>query len=354
MSRDSNLYNRNINSVHMAPVSQMKPRRKALWGIVVFNLCGLPWTLSKPLGEKASLARAEGATLQGDVANSVAAVGARHSPTAPTCEAFAGGTTVPEIRLRVWHQLENLMGSPVAPDLDAARFRKAFEAYVHPTLARPLADMSAAQEAGKTLPGSCDPFGGQKCAILTALKETGTVPFASGPIEEESLLGMYSLLMSQALAGGRAIPDILDGLASQLPPTRASFLVCMAAREALEGVIRIRGPLKSEELAAWQRLATARHPVYRGLALLGAPRVCANQDQLTSIYALFRHESDPVLFGRAVERLGQIASSGARSELQAIKADVLKSGRADALPLLDSVLAQQAEAVQREDARQNK
>ncbi len=265
-------------------------------------------------------------------------------------KSFIGSTTLPEIRTRVRQQIEHLIGDPASPNLDAVRIRKAFESFIHPTLTANIGPLNPAQESGKTIAEGCDPFGSEQLTIFTSLQDKGEVPFASGPIEQESLLGMFSILMIQAGAGGREIPKTLEGLASRLPPTRADFFVCMAAREALQAVNRTSGPLRSEELAAWQRLATAQNSVYRGLALLGAPRVCVDQDQLTAIYASFRHESDPDLFRRAIERLAQFANDGAQSQLKAIREDALNSERSESLSMLDKALLQQAEAVKMKSA----
>ena len=322
----------------------MTSKRKALLSVVLISLCGLSVYLRKPLTENGSEVKSEGALPKTNAVNPRVAVVSPTPPATSDSRTFAGGTTLPEIRSRVRQRLENLVVNPATPNLDVARFRKAFESFVHPSLATALEGMNTEQEGGKTVPGSCDPFGSEALTIFTTLQENGAVPFASGPIEEESLLGMFSILMIQAGAGGREIPVTLEGLASHLPPTRADFLVCMAAREALQTVNRTSGPLRPAELATWQQLATAQNPLFRGLALLGAPRVCIDQDQLTVIYASFRHESDPGLFRRAVERLSQFTNNGAQSQLQAMKADALNSGRSESLSILENALLQQAEA----------
>ena len=323
----------------------MSSKQTVLFSAVLISIGGVFWYVIKTDKTKESKLNPErsrsiaGATLPAE--NRVTPLPQLKSDSG----SFVGGTTWPEIRSRVRMRIESLVGNPATPNLDPEQFKKAFEAFIHPNLVIALEGMSVEQESGKTIAGDCDPFGSEALTISIALQEKGELPFASGPTEQEALLGMFSILMIQAGAGGREIPNTLEGLSSRLPPTRADFIVCMAVREALQAVNRTSGPLRSEEFAAWQRLATAQNPVYRGLALIGAPRVCIDQAQLTTIYASFGHESDSELFRRAIERLSQFANSDAQSALRAIREDVLKTGRSKLLSILDNALLQQAEAV---------
>jgi hypothetical protein len=84
--------------------------------------------------------------------------------------------------------------------------------------------------------------------------------------------------------------------------------------------------------------------VYRGLALLGAPRVCVDQDQLTKIYAAFRNDPDPELLRTAMQRLGQLTENQGPSPLKTIREQAVNSGRSDAVRVVDEALLQQAEA----------
>lgn len=323
----------------------MNSKRKAQLSVSLISICGLLLYIKNATIKNVPFVKSENVLPNTNEDKPTAAVVSPLSTSISSSGAFVGGTTLPEIRTRVREEIENLIGNPATPNLDSAQFRKAFESFIHPTLAATLDRMNPEQESGKAISESCDPFESEALTIFTSLQEKGEVPFASGPVEQESLLGMFSILMIQAGAGGRAIPETLEGLASHLPPTRADFFVCVAAREALQVVNRTSGPLRSEELAAWQRLATAQNPVYRGLALLGAPRVCVDQEQLTTIYASFRHESDPELFRRAIERLSQFDNNSAQSQLQSIRKDAVNSAPSEALNIMDNALLHQAEAV---------
>lgn len=109
----------------------------------------------------------------------------------------------------------------------------------------------------------------------------------------------HAIVYSSILAGlaldrdtANSIPLILNKYANTLPPVKGDVLLSKVAMDT-SGLLEPVGDFSEGDFFEWKKLAGAKNPAYRMIALRFFGRLCSEQDKEKEFYELYLKETDP-------------------------------------------------------------